>query len=151
LFYFWKQSRPRQLLGWKGIGVAEMKFTEFKPRWMWDLNAEDQRILGDTPSVGSLVEISPRINARLLPFGGANKLSDNNSRRNKQKTIVHGQPADHFAMILNMMRRFCEPTTSGNRGAARPATLCCFRIGCDGSGDVLRPLQQSFTQICLRW
>lgn len=52
-----------------------MKFTDFKPRWLHNLNAEDHRILGETPAVGSLVEIAPRINARLLPFGGSHKLS----------------------------------------------------------------------------
>jgi hypothetical protein len=79
--------------GWKGIDVSEMKFTEFKPQWMRDLNVEDQRILGETPSVGSPVEIAPRINARLLPLGGLHTLS----ARTLSDAIDHMQQVVQYA------------------------------------------------------
>ncbi|VTS07554.1 hypothetical protein [Tuwongella immobilis] len=73
--------------------MTEMKFTPFKPRWMRDLSAEDQRIFGETPSIGSLVEISPRINARLLPFGGSHKLS----AKTLSDTLEHMQQVVQYA------------------------------------------------------
>jgi hypothetical protein len=54
--------------------VSEPEIVEFKPRWMRERTAAD-RILDETPSVGSLAEVSPRINARLLPLGGSHRLS----------------------------------------------------------------------------
>jgi hypothetical protein len=54
--------------------VSELKYTEFKPRWMREQTAAD-RILEESPATGSLAEVSPRINARLLPINGAHKLS----------------------------------------------------------------------------
>jgi hypothetical protein len=54
--------------------VSEPEIVDFKPRWMRERTDAD-RILDETPVVGSLAEVSPRINARLLPVGGSNKVS----------------------------------------------------------------------------
>ena len=55
--------------------MAEPKHVDFKPRWMRDLSEEDRRILDETPAIGSLTEVSPRINARVIPLGGSDRLS----------------------------------------------------------------------------
>jgi hypothetical protein len=55
--------------------VAEPKIVDFKPRWMRDLSDEDRRILDDFSASGSIPPGAPRINARLLPFGGSNRIS----------------------------------------------------------------------------
>lgn len=54
--------------------MSEPEIVDFKPRWMRERTAAD-RILDETPSVGSLAEVWPRINARLLPIGGSNCVS----------------------------------------------------------------------------
>jgi hypothetical protein len=54
--------------------VSEPKFVDFKPRWMRQCT-DANRILDETPATGSLAEVSPRINARLLPIGGSHTLS----------------------------------------------------------------------------
>ena len=54
--------------------MSEPKFVDFKPRWMRARNESD-RILDESPANGSLAEVSPRINARLLPVGGSHRLS----------------------------------------------------------------------------
>ncbi len=54
--------------------MSEPKFVEFKPRWMRQRTDAD-RILDETPATGPLAEVSPRINARLLPIGGSHALS----------------------------------------------------------------------------
>lgn len=55
--------------------MSEPKIVEFTPRWMRELTEEDRRILDAAPNVGSLAEVSPRINARLLPLGGLYRVS----------------------------------------------------------------------------
>ena len=55
--------------------MPEPQYVDFKPRWMRELSEEDRHILDETPNVGSVAEVSPRINARLLPTGGSNKVS----------------------------------------------------------------------------
>lgn len=55
--------------------MAEPKIVDFKPRWMQNLSDEDRRVLEGTPLTGSLAEVPPRINARLLPIGGSHSLS----------------------------------------------------------------------------
>ena len=54
--------------------MSEPKFIDFKPRWMRDRKDAD-RILDETPATGSLAEVSPRINSRLLPLGTSHRLS----------------------------------------------------------------------------
>lgn len=55
--------------------MAEPKIVDFKPRWMRELTEEDRRILDEFGVSGSPAEVSPRINARLLPVGGSNRVS----------------------------------------------------------------------------
>ncbi len=54
--------------------MIEPKVVDFKPRWMRD-RTEADRVLDETPANGSLAEVSPRINARLLPLDGSPRLS----------------------------------------------------------------------------
>lgn len=54
--------------------MSEPKYVDFKPRWMRQRSEED-RILDECPSIGSLAEVSPRINARILPSGNTHRLS----------------------------------------------------------------------------
>ncbi len=55
--------------------MSEPKIVDFKLRWMRELSDEDRHILDDFSHSGSLAEVPPRINARLLPVGGSNKVS----------------------------------------------------------------------------
>ena len=41
----WKQRRTARTPGWRIIAVPEMKFVDFKPKWMQNLSDEDRRIL----------------------------------------------------------------------------------------------------------
>jgi hypothetical protein len=54
--------------------VSDSKYTDFIPRWMREKTEKDD-ILDHSPATGSLAEVSPRINARLLPVSGSNRLS----------------------------------------------------------------------------
>lgn len=55
--------------------MAEPKIVDFKPRWMRELTEEERRVLDGFSHSGSLAEVFPRINARLLPLGGSNRVS----------------------------------------------------------------------------
>jgi hypothetical protein len=55
--------------------MAEPKIVDFKPRWMRELSEEDRHVLDDFSVSGSAPPGPPRINARLLPVGGSNRVS----------------------------------------------------------------------------
>ncbi len=55
--------------------MAEPKRVDFKPRWMSELTEEDRRVLDAFSHSGSLAEVPPRINARILPQDGSHSLS----------------------------------------------------------------------------
>ncbi len=52
-----------------------MKIVDFTPGWMRALSEKDRLVLGDTPPIGSLQEIAPRINTRILPLSGSHGIS----------------------------------------------------------------------------
>ena len=54
--------------------MDKINYVDFKPRWMRE-HSEADRILDETPATGSLAEVSPRLNARLLPLSGSDRLS----------------------------------------------------------------------------
>jgi hypothetical protein len=73
--------------------VAEPKIVDFKPPWMRDLSEDDRRILEDTPLTGSLPEIAPRINTRILPASSSPRLS----AKTLSETIDLTQAVVHYA------------------------------------------------------
>jgi hypothetical protein len=88
----WRPWRQGRRAGLRSIAVSEPKFVEFKPRWMRQRTDAD-RILDDTPSTGSLAEVSPGINVRLLPIGGSHTLS----ARTISEAIGHTQALVQYA------------------------------------------------------
>ncbi len=55
--------------------MAEPKIIDFNPRWMHHLSDDERYILEGTPLTGSLPEVAPRINLRVIPATGLTRLT----------------------------------------------------------------------------
>ena len=128
--------------------MGELKYTEFVPAWMKEADKAD-RILYDTPAVGSLAEVSPRIVARLRPRGGSHEVSAlalvetltcmQSLARFAGRDECHGINPDFADLrslpgdVVSLSRLAVEPPEEGS--FVIPARLRAAPLACKGPED----------------